>query len=105
MVESMSLRRISEGGHDQAVDMEVFLGGVLAGSYATRQRHLRQAKIMQTRITERWQRPTPWSWKKKHVTWFLERSISQRSEMTRYYYTLTARLIAERMEAPWTFWV
>jgi hypothetical protein len=31
-------------------DMEVFLAGVLTGSRATRQRHLRQAKIIQVDI-------------------------------------------------------
>ena len=40
-------------------DMDLFLAGVLTGSHATRQRHLRQAKIIQAEITERWQRDTP----------------------------------------------
>jgi len=30
-------------------DMELFLAGVLTGSHATRQRHLRQAKIIRNR--------------------------------------------------------
>ena len=67
-------------------DMELFLAGVLTGSHATRQRHLRQAKIIQAEIAERWQRETPWGWQKKHVDWFLEHCISRRSEATRYYY-------------------
>ena len=37
-------------------DMELFLAGVLTGSHATRQRHVRQAKIIQAEIAERWQR-------------------------------------------------
>lgn len=41
-------------------DMELFLAGVLTGSHATRQRHLRQAKLIQTEISERWQLETPW---------------------------------------------
>lgn len=40
-------------------DMELFLAGVLIGSPATRQRHLRQAKIIQSEIARRWQRETP----------------------------------------------
>jgi len=31
-------------------DMEVFMAGVLTGSHATRQRHVRQAKIIQAEI-------------------------------------------------------
>lgn len=42
-------------------DMELFLAGMLTGSHATRQRHLRQAKIIQAEISERWQRQTPWA--------------------------------------------
>lgn len=48
-------------------DMELFLAGVLTGSHVTRQRHLRQARIIQTEISERWQRQTPWTWQKN--TW------------------------------------
>jgi hypothetical protein len=40
-------------------DMELFLAGVLIGSHATRQRHVRQAKIIQVAIAERWQRENP----------------------------------------------
>jgi hypothetical protein len=39
-------------------DMELFLAGVLIGSHATRQRHVRQAKIIQAAIAERWQQQT-----------------------------------------------
>ena len=84
-------------------DMELFLAGVLTGSHATRQRHVRQAKIIQAEIAERWQRETPWGWQKKHVDWFLEHCISRRSEATRYYYVLTIRLITRRLETSWAF--
>jgi hypothetical protein len=84
-------------------DMELFLAGVLTGSHATRQRHVRQAKIIQAEIAERWQRETPWGWQKKHVDWFLEHCISQRSKATRYYYVLTIRLITRRLETSWAF--
>lgn len=84
-------------------DMELFLAGVLTGSHATRQRHLRQAEIIQAAIAERWQRETPWSWQRKHVAWFLEHRLDRRSGATRYYYLLTARLLARRLEKSWAF--
>ncbi len=52
-------------------DMELFLAGVLIGSRATRQRHLRQAKLIQAEIADRWQRETPWAWQKKTYLGFL----------------------------------
>ncbi|NNJ18039.1 hypothetical protein CSV86_024105 [Pseudomonas putida CSV86] len=79
-------------------DMELFLAGVLTGSHATRQRHLRQAKIIQTEIADRWLLKTPWAWQRKHVTWFLEHQTAKHSEATRYYYLLTLRLLARRLE-------
>ena len=84
-------------------DMELFLAWVLTGSHATRQRHVRQAKIIQAEIAERWQRETPWGWQKKHVDWFLEHCLSRRSEATRYYYVLTIRLLTRRLETSWVF--
>ncbi|WP_367394427.1 hypothetical protein [Pseudomonas sp. X4] len=84
-------------------DMELFLTGVLTGSHATRQRHLRQAKIIQAEITERWQRETPWSWQRKHVIWFLEHCQNKHSRATRYYYLLTVQLLAHRLGKSWVF--
>jgi hypothetical protein len=84
-------------------DMELFLAGVLTGSYATRQRHVRQAKIIQAEIAARWQRATPWCWRRKHVAWFLENRMSHRSEATRYYYLLTVRLLVRRLDTSWIF--
>ncbi|QXH67776.1 hypothetical protein [Pseudomonas asgharzadehiana] len=84
-------------------DMELFLAGVLTGSHATWQRHLHQAKIIQAEIAARWQRETPWGWQRKHVAWFLEHRLSQRSEATRYYYMLTIRLLARRLKTSWVF--
>lgn len=84
-------------------DMELFLAAVLSGSHATRQRHVRQAKIIQAEIAERWQRGTPWAWQRKHVAWFLKHRISQHSEATRYYYGLTIRLLARRLKKSWAF--
>ena len=55
-----------------AFDMDLFLAGVLTGSHTTRQRHLRQAKAIQTAIAERWQRDNPWTWQRKHLAWFFE---------------------------------
>lgn len=84
-------------------DMELFLAGVLTGSHATRQRHLRQAKIIQSAIAERWQSKTPWSWKRKHLVWFIEHHLSKRSENTRYYHMLTIQLLARRAGKAWAF--
>ncbi|MEG0634566.1 MAG: hypothetical protein RR517_18685 [Pseudomonas sp.] len=84
-------------------DMELFLAGVLTGSHATRQRHLRQAKIIQAEIAERWQRETPWVWQRKHVIWFFEHRLNRRSDATRYYYILTVRLLARRLQKTWGF--
>ena len=84
-------------------DMELFLAGVLIGSHATRQRHLRQAKIIQAEIAKRWLRENPWTWQRKHVAWFLEHRLNQRSDSTRYYYLLTVRLLARRLRKTWGF--
>ena len=84
-------------------DMELFLAGVLTGSQATQQRHVRQAKIIRAEIAERWQRETPWAWQRKHLVWFLEHFLTGRSEATQYYYLLTVQLLARRLERPWVF--
>lgn len=84
-------------------DMELFLVGEMTGSHATRQRHLRQATLIQAEIANRWKRETPWAWQKKHMDWFLERRLSRRSEATRYYYLLTVRLLASRLQKTWVF--
>ncbi|WP_019097428.1 MULTISPECIES: hypothetical protein [Pseudomonas putida group] len=84
-------------------DMELFLAGVLTGSHATRQRHLRHATLIQAEIANRWQRETPWAWQRKHLAWYLENRMSQRSDATRYYYLLTARLIVLRLGKSWVF--
>lgn len=87
----------------KTVDMEIFLAGVLTGANATRQRHLRQARVIQAAIAERWQRETPWGWKRKHLEWFLKHRLEQHSEISRYYYLLTVKLIVRRLEASWKF--
>lgn len=78
-------------------DMELFLSGVLNGSHATRQRHLRQARTMQIAIKKRWKRDTPWNWQIKHVKWFIDRYLDNHAPSTRYYYLLTVRLIYIRL--------
>ncbi|MBI6884638.1 hypothetical protein [Pseudomonas putida] len=84
-------------------DMELFLAGVLTGSQATRQRHVRQAKIIQVEIAGRWQRETPWTWQRKHLDWFINHLLAEHSDQTRYYYLLTVRLLSRRLEKQWTF--
>ncbi|WP_433735106.1 hypothetical protein [Pseudomonas monteilii] len=84
-------------------DMELLLAAVVTGSYATRQRHFRQAKLRRPEIFERWQIETPWAWRRKHVAWFLDLRLARRRETTRYYYLLTVRLLACRFDKPWVF--
>lgn len=84
-------------------DIELFLAGMLTGSRKTRQRHIRQAKIIQAEISERWHRQTPWACQKKHVDWFLEQRLNRRSKVTRYHYLLTVRLLARCLQKAWVF--
>ncbi|QXI15022.1 hypothetical protein [Pseudomonas hamedanensis] len=78
-------------------DMALFLSGVLTGSKVTQQRHLRQARIMQAAIQQRWQRDNPWTWRLKHVSWFLTQRLRDKSDATQYYYRLTALLVWKRL--------
>ena len=87
----------------QPFDMELFLAGVLTGSHSTRQRHLRQAEAIQTAINERWQRDNPWTWQRKHLAWFLNHHLNQRTDSTRYYYLLTMQLLTYRLGKSWQF--
>lgn len=81
----------------KSFDMALFLSGVLTGSKVTQQRHLRQARIMQATIQQRWQRDNPWTWQLKNVRWFLTQHLNDHCDATRYYYRLTALLIWERL--------
>jgi hypothetical protein len=82
----------------KAFDMELFLSGTLKGAPASQRRHVRQAKVMQMAIEQRWQRKTPWSWQMKHVLWFLEVFLQEKSASTQYYYSLTACIISRRIQ-------
>jgi len=84
-------------------DMEFFLTGVLTGSQSTRQRHLRQATLIQAEIADLWQRETPWAWQRKHLASFLEHRLDPHSRTTRYYYYLTVRLLVRRLQKTWVF--
>ena len=84
-------------------DMELFLAGVLTGSHATRERHLRQAKAIQAAISKRWYRDNPWAWQRKHLDWFLNQHLNQRTESTRFYYLLTVHLLTIRLDKSWQF--
>ena len=77
-------------------DIVLFLRPVLKGAHATRQRHIRQAERMHEVIRERWGCATPWSWREKHVRWFLEHYLRCSAPATVYYYELTAGLIRRR---------
>jgi hypothetical protein len=84
-------------------NMNLFLAGVLTGSHATRQRHVRQAKNIQAKIAERWQLETPWAWRRKHVAWFVEHRLAMQSKATRYYCLLTVQLLVRRLGKAWVF--
>ncbi|MBP1145248.1 hypothetical protein JOE33_002171 [Pseudomonas sp. PvP027] len=84
-------------------DMELFLVSVLTGSHTTRQRHLRQAKAIQTAIAECWQRDNPWTWQQKHLAWFLKHHVNLHAESTRYYFLLTIQLLTLRLGKSWQF--
>jgi len=78
-------------------DIALFLSGVLSGSNSTQQRHLRQARIMQMAIKQRWSKDNPWTWRKKHVDWYFRIKLKEHSASTRYYYRLTTLLLCKRM--------
>nr|WP_124355947.1 hypothetical protein [Pseudomonas chlororaphis] len=79
-------------------DMALFLNGVLRGSHATRQRHIKQAEAMQKAIQKRWKLDSPWAWQLKHMRWFLNHHLCTHAPSTRYYYQLTADLISRRLD-------
>lgn len=101
MAASMLSRHIFGPDMNKLFDMELFLTGGLAGSKATRQRHICQAKVIQATTLERWQHDNPWTWQRKHLVWFLKHGISHRAEATRYYYELTVKLIALGLGKSW----
>ena len=82
-------------------DIELFLHGVLTGSYSSRQRHIRQARLIQRAINDRWGRDNPWTWKQKHIEWFFDTYLGHRSGATLYYYRLTMDLIESRQGKSW----
>nr|WP_236425460.1 hypothetical protein [Pseudomonas syringae] len=84
-------------------DMELFLESLLTGSHTTRERHLNQAKAIQSAISNRWHRNNPWTWQQKHLAWFLDHHVNQRAVSTRYYYRLTICLLTLRLGKPWQF--
>jgi hypothetical protein len=81
-----------------SADMRVFLGGVLTGAHASRQRHLHQARIIQATIHAHWGLDNPWTWRVKYLRWFLQRYTVSLSAASRYRYWLTVRLIARRRQ-------
>lgn len=77
-------------------DMHLFLRDVLSGSPSSRDRHLRQARIIQNAINERWGIANPHRWQVKHLRWFLEEHCAELAPPSRYRYWLTVALIARR---------
>lgn len=81
-------------------DMKLFLSGVLTGSQAKQQRHLRQAQIIQAAIQGRWKTNNPWRWKLKHFLWFNNVYLKNHANSSRYYYLLTINIIIARTGNP-----
>ena len=87
----------------KTIDMELFLASVLIGSDATRVRHLRQARTIQSAISKRWIIDNPWNWKRKHLVWFLNYYTSANAPTTRYYYLLSVKILVLRLDKTWQF--
>lgn len=85
-------------------DIELFLAGVLTGAHDTRVRHIQQAKLIQAAISKRWQRDNPWTWRRKHLVWFLEEQKNSHATSTRYHYLLTVNLLTLRLGKAWKFY-
>ena len=77
-------------------DMHLFLRDVLSGSPASRDRHLRQARIIQNAINQCWGIANPYRWQVKHLRWFLNEHCPELAPVSRYRYWLTVALIARR---------
>ena len=77
-------------------DMNLFLRDVLTGAKASRQRHLRQAALIQQAIDQHWGLANPHRWQAKHLRWFLEEHSAALSPASRYRYWLTIVLLARR---------
>ncbi len=75
-------------------DIRVFLGCVLTGAHASRERHLHRARIIQAAIHECWSLDDPW--RVKHLRWFLQQRTVSLSAVSRYHYWLTVWVIARR---------
>ena len=82
-------------------DIELFLTAVLSGAHASKLRHLRQAKAIQTAIIQRWDLDNPWQWQRKHLVWFKNQHLKHHAGSTRYYFSLTIALIEKRMGKNW----
>lgn len=73
-------------------DIALFLHPMLKDTHATPQRHIRQAERMNEVIREHWGCATPWSWREKHVRWFMEHYLLCSAPATVYCYELIAGL-------------
>lgn len=77
-------------------DMALFLSGVQAGSKSTQQRHLRQARIMQTAIQQRGLRQSLDLATQTFKVLFTQ-NLQNDSNHSHYYYRPTALLVCKRL--------
>lgn len=96
----MLFRPISVVAHDHFFNMYLFLSGVLTGSQVKQQRHMRQARIIQAAIQERWGINNPWRWKLKNFLWLINVHLESHADSSRNYYLLTIDIIIAHLENP-----
>ncbi|MDP9711555.1 UNVERIFIED_ORG: hypothetical protein J2X80_003645 [Pseudomonas fluorescens] len=70
ITESMSFQPTLAAERDPALRYGAVPERRTIGSKAAQQRHLRQVKIIQASIQQRWQLGNPWTWQLKHMRWF-----------------------------------
>ena len=73
------------------------------GASATVRGHLQRARVIHDAITERWHLQDCWSWKAKHLRWFLATQLEERALATQrdYWRTVRAILAVLGKQADW----
>lgn len=84
-------------------DMKLFLTGVLTGLQATRNAICDRLRLSMLQSQHAGSEKRPGLGKESSFAWFLDHHLDRRSEATRYYYKLTIRLLARRLEKSWVF--
>ena len=93
------------------MSVQTLLSKSLSGSRSAVKVHLKRAKYIARTIEDQWNVWDPQDWKCKHVHWFLNHHLVDRSSATRYDYWCTVSRIlaaleklehwAPRLRGPW----